>query len=675
LTALLLTAYGNTTIFEKGQPLPAFDVHCPFMSLPLAFGMTVETTPSLPHYLMADASLVGEWLKRLGAKRGPRVGLVWAGNPRHINDRNRSIPLQTLLSSLSIKTRGIEWISLQKEMSTEDFGQLAQKQTIKYFGAQIRDFTDTAALIAHMDVVITVDTAVAHLAGAMGKPVWLLVSHAAEWRWLQNRSDSPWYPSMRIFRQPVPGDWQGLLQQVDEALRAEWGDAIGKVDAAVHTDIGRWSNPDSLEASWNSRAQIVAQYIPDGARVLDIGCGKMVLEQFLPLHCAYQPCDLVARDERTIICDLNKMEFPVDAISRADIITLLGVIEYVIDLPALFSQLHASGRRVVVTYHTTNMTVGLNRNALGWLNNLSNNEIAKLFVDAGFSVTNMEKLSDIQLLFTLSPVQKPKLASKRVAVLSYANVGNFGDRLGYHLLHSVLPANAVVDHFFFKPWNVPDLTEYDLLVLGIGNSLFEPIMTDELERALEQVPHAIGIFGTQYRNEIDTSRMSRILARLDRWYARHEEDILLFGRSVNNAVHLGDWLIDAFPMAIPTVDTPLIIGDEILQDRPLDRTIQMIQRHKAVVSTRLHPLLCALTSADIVQYCEQREGKREQISGKFRSMLIDIFGRHYPENIPWTVDKKKIMQYKQRVSCNIKMLREDLSYLLNGENLSEHNLS
>lgn len=666
LTKLLRTLHPDVIVVEKGQTLPVFDAHCPLMSLPLAFDTTTETVPSSSAYLTADPELVRHWEKRLGTKRGPRIGIAWSGNPRHINDRKRSIPLQTLLSGLPINAPGIEWISLQKDGSAIDLSRLEQTRSILHVGQEIQDFADTAALVSLTDIVISVDTAIAHLAGAMGKTVWLLLPYVAEWRWMHTRADSPWYPGMRIFRQPSRGNWPSLLQQVHAALSEELGERVGNGNVSVDTDIARWSDPDSLDAAWDSRAEVAAQYIPDGARVLDIGCGKMALERFLPKHCFYQPCDVVKRDARTITCDLNRKEFPSEAVTSADIITLLGVIEYVKDLPAMFAQLRASGREVVVTYHTTNMTAGLDRNALGWLNHLSNSEIAKLFLDAGFSVLNIEKLSDIQLLFRLSPSKRAKPTPRRVAVLSYANVGNFGDRLGFHMLHSVLPANAIVDHFYFKPWNLPNLSEYDLLVLGIGNSLFAPIMIDELEQALDQVKHSIGIFGTQYRNEIDRARMARIIGKLDRWYARHQEDISLFGKDHGNVVHFGDWLIDAFPMATPSVATPLVIDDTIWQDLPLDRTIQQIQRHRTVVSSRLHPLLCALTSADTVQYSEQRESGNGQVSGKFRSMLLDIFGRNQPENVAWAVDKQKVLQYKQQISENMKILRQDLANLLNG---------
>jgi hypothetical protein len=251
---------------------------------------------------------------------------------------------------------------------------------------------------------------------------------------------------------------------------------------------------------------------------------------------------------------------------------------------------------------------------------------------------------------------------KKVLVLSYANVGNFGDRLGYHLINSVLPPDVEVTHAYFYPWNIPQ-GEYDLLVLGIGNSLFAPLLTDDLLRLLDKIPKKIGIFGTQYRSAIPTDRLRRLIGSLDHWFARYEDDLLLYGDAAINASHMGDWLIDAFPMAQWSEDSTLSIGDEVLAELPLDRSIQTIQRYRQVNSSRLHPLLCALTSAELVSYTEQRDTGSET-SGKFRSLLIDVFGREMPEGKLWNVDRLAVCIYKERVSKNVTDLSLYLRRLL-----------
>jgi len=259
---------------------------------------------------------------------------------------------------------------------------------------------------------------------------------------------------------------------------------------------------------------------------------------------------------------------------------------------------------------------------------------------------------------------------KRVIVLSYYETVNFGDRLGYHVLNSIMPAHADVTYANLNPWTVPD-REYDLLILGIGNSLLPSDARDpKLAALMEQVPHSIGIFGTQvrslFREGPAADGLNRILNRLTTWWARYEEDIALFGDGRSNVRHLGDWLIAAFPMAVPTVNRVLTIPADFLRENvSLDRTIQKIQAYRGVSSARLHTLLCALTSADHVSYQEQRVVPgSDEVTGKFGSMLIDIFGRTYPEAELFPVDREAVRRYKVKVAKNVEDLREELERLL-----------
>ena len=228
----------------------------------------------------------------------------------------------------------------------------------------------------------------------------------------------------------------------------------------------------------------------------------------------------------------------------------------------------------------------------------------------------------------------------------------------------MLPANAVLQQHYFSSLSTADPGSIDLLVLGIGNSIYQPLLTDELQRLVDGVPHVVGIFGTQYRNQIDQGRMRSLLQRLDCWFARSEEDLLLYGDMARHAEHLGDWLIDASPMAVADLDEPLVIGREVWDDPSLDRLIQKIQRHRTVISTRLHPLLCALTSAEKVEYSEQFLGGSSEPSGKFRSMLYDVFRRSYPENTQWRVDRDRVWAYKEKVAGNVARLRLYLQQML-----------
>lgn len=204
-------------IIHPNESPSDFDYHCPLMSLPLAFKTTLDTIPAENHYLNADEELRAVWSARLRPKTKPRIGVVWSGSTVHQIYHNRSMALEQFLP---ICTGAAHWICLQKDVSERDIDTLRQIEHIAFFGDELRDFSDTAALLDLMDLVITIDTSVAHLAGAMGKRVWVLLPFIADWRWLLDRSDSPWYPSARLFRQQQTGDWTGVIDQVRYELRS-----------------------------------------------------------------------------------------------------------------------------------------------------------------------------------------------------------------------------------------------------------------------------------------------------------------------------------------------------------------------------------------------------------------------------------------------------------------------
>lgn len=217
LKALLAQLPGVTGLYANGEPLPDFDYHCPLMSLPLALATRLDNVPAAPSYLAPDPERLRTWQVKLGVPKQPRIGLVWSGGPLHKNDAQRSIPL-ALLRPLWAQ-QGYEFFSLQKEIRVTDQADL-EASPIRHFGNSLSDFSDTAALVACMDQVISVDTAVAHLAAALGKPTWLMLPFDPDWRWLLKRTDSPWYPSMRLFRQTRAGDWSEVLDRVQSALTA-----------------------------------------------------------------------------------------------------------------------------------------------------------------------------------------------------------------------------------------------------------------------------------------------------------------------------------------------------------------------------------------------------------------------------------------------------------------------
>lgn len=218
LLSVLTGLNGVDTLIARGSSLPEFDYHCPLLSLPKAFATEEKTIPAAIPYLHAEAKQVNLWRTRLGPSSKPRVGMVWAGSLDHQNDHNRSIPLGQLVEIIQPE---MQFYSLQKDLRDGDQPLLDQFPQIECLGPYIHDFNDTVALIALMDVVITVDTAVAHLAGAMGKPVWILLPYSPDWRWMLNRDDSLWYPTAKLFRQSAIGDWSSVVREVNQALHQE----------------------------------------------------------------------------------------------------------------------------------------------------------------------------------------------------------------------------------------------------------------------------------------------------------------------------------------------------------------------------------------------------------------------------------------------------------------------
>ena len=221
LRELMRESFPGVGFYCGGEALPHFDLHAPMLSMPLCFGTTVETIPARTPYLRSPPAAIAKWRERLGERTRPRAGLVWAGNPKHGNDRNRSLPAASLLP-LFIK--GVQFYGLQADLRGDEAA--FSGQAIEMLGREFASFSDTAAAIDQLDLVLSVDTSVAHLAGALGKPVWLLLPFATDWRWLVGREDSPWYPTARLFRQPALGAVDALVATVSAAL-AQWAGRAG----------------------------------------------------------------------------------------------------------------------------------------------------------------------------------------------------------------------------------------------------------------------------------------------------------------------------------------------------------------------------------------------------------------------------------------------------------------
>jgi tetratricopeptide (TPR) repeat protein len=228
LVRLLSGMPGVDAVIGRGEALPSFDVHCPLLSLPLAFRTELETIPApVPYLGAADADIRARGA--LLPQGRPRIGVVWSGDPAHDNDANRSMRLTTLMPLLA--KSDVDFVSLQHKMRDEDKAVLKDCPNLFCFNESFRDFADTAAVIAGLDAVISIDSAVAHLTGALGKPLLLMLALGADFRWLRERADSPWYPSARLFRQQRFGDWSDVIECAAQDLRARFSSSTRKLTA------------------------------------------------------------------------------------------------------------------------------------------------------------------------------------------------------------------------------------------------------------------------------------------------------------------------------------------------------------------------------------------------------------------------------------------------------------
>lgn len=216
LKTLLSTVEGVQACLARGEALPAFDVQCPLGSLPLALKTDVGSIPAPIPYLKADADRIERWRSRIDALPGKRVAIAWAGHARHVNDRNRSLALAQLAPLFTHE--GISFVSIQRDLRDGDAALLARQINVTHLGDALTDMADTAAVSSLVDLTLAVDTSVAHLAGALGRPVWIMVPFVPDWRWGFAQETSPWYPQARLFRQPATGDWASVIAAVGDAL-------------------------------------------------------------------------------------------------------------------------------------------------------------------------------------------------------------------------------------------------------------------------------------------------------------------------------------------------------------------------------------------------------------------------------------------------------------------------
>lgn len=216
LLRLAGTVGGYSQLIGRDRLPPPFDLHCELMNLPMVLGLRLADLPGQVPYLSADPNLVGRWRERLGPLPRPLVALAWAGSQAHLHDRKRSLSVARLAP---FAEAGVTFVSIQKGPQAAQAEAPPPALPLVDLSAEIRNFDDSAAILSVADLLVSIDSSPAHLAGALGRPVWTLLPCVAEWRWMLAREDSPWYPTMRLFRQPSRGDWTSVLERVARELR------------------------------------------------------------------------------------------------------------------------------------------------------------------------------------------------------------------------------------------------------------------------------------------------------------------------------------------------------------------------------------------------------------------------------------------------------------------------
>jgi lipoprotein NlpI len=219
LVGLLKNLAGVSQVLAQGETVPAVDYQCSLISLPLAFHTRLDSIPRTRRYLRSSAAKEAYWHTRLATTASPRIGLAWSGSLLHKVDQDRSLSLAQLIENLPAQ---FQYVSLQYEVREADLQTLQARHEILHFADELRDFTDMAALCENLDLVVSIDTNIAHLSGALGQRTWVLLPFQPDWRWLMERADSPWYPTMKLYRQGAAGDWSGVLLRLVEDLKREF---------------------------------------------------------------------------------------------------------------------------------------------------------------------------------------------------------------------------------------------------------------------------------------------------------------------------------------------------------------------------------------------------------------------------------------------------------------------
>lgn len=622
---------------KKPPPIP-FDLYTLLGSLPRLQGTTLDSVPAAPRYLKAIPADVARWVDLLRGDSGLRVGLVWAGNPQFPGDRGRSMHVEDLAPLADLP--GITFYSLQKGAAADQVGAAPRGMQIVDLAGRLFDFAETAAIMENLDVVVTTCTASAHLAGALGRPTWVLLHDDPYWLWMTEREDSPWYPTVRLFRQCMPGDWTGVLQRVAAALRARCAGRPAAAPAPTRLE-------DELAA-----AVAAELFIPTGADILDLAGSFSRLERHLPAGCRRRPWP----GER-----LAARELTVDALPPAGsstVVSAVNLLERLDDVPAFLAALRRYGLPVLVSYRPADGVRDGNNGDGEDRGRLTRARLVEALGAAGFGIAAGESVGRHGLLLLLRPGVPPVLPRRRVLVLCPESADTFGGSLRRQLLAELLPAAAQVHWSTLDAAWQPPPGPWDLALLGTGGTMSAGHLSDALLAFASTAP-TLGLFGTAWREAIPRDRLTALLQRLGAWFAASREDLDVFGRGVPRCVHFGNWLFNAFPLSLGQAADRLALDDPTRGEFAVGSfsdPVARIQRQRQLSTGDVDIFTCALTSASEVGYCEVRDPDTWQPSGRFRSVLMDVFGECPPEGRLFSPHRDAVVAYKERMQARARDL-------------------
>lgn len=436
--------------------------------------------------------------------------------------------------------------------------------------------------------------------------------------------------------------------------------ARGTLDGVTQTES------PSLTSPRDERARIVAfTFIPAGTRVLDIGAGDMALERFLPFGCTYLPCDAEPRDARTQRVDISAGEMP--GFEGADLITVLGALEHVRDVPGFFSRLRQANLPVVVTYASVDLAPDLDRAAMGWVNHLSTEQLLVSALQAGFHAHVGTRLDDTQVVLSLRPQPQPQVQERRVLVVAQGHgagarggVESLDARLGFRALQSVLPAHASLS--CIEAGDAVPEGDFHLAVLGLGGALTQGEARDVLPY-LAAAPRTVGVFGAPVTPDPD---FGALLDGLTVWLARSDSDVQRFAAGRQNVVPVGPWALDGLCMGAGALETPFDADAWLVanagQAVPVDRFIDALQSHASVASTRLHALLCAAVSARRLCFPEGRASDEAFVAAD--AVMRDVIGRPLVRGEWVEVDRDAVVACKRKLRTLLGETRKLVEVLL-----------